>query len=117
MTAGARAWRPACGAVGARPREPHRTCAVARRPEAYPMTRPARRIGVFPGQFDPITNGHLDVIQRGKVLFDDLIVAVGVNPDKRELFSLDERVALIRGLIRDLSGVHVEKYGGLTVDF
>jgi len=81
------------------------------------MTRAARRIGVFPGQFDPITNGHLDVIRRGKVLFDELIVAVGVNPDKRELFSLDERVGLIRGLIRDLSGVHVEKYGGLTVDF
>jgi len=81
------------------------------------MPRAARRIGVFPGQFDPITNGHLDVIRRGKVLFDELIVAVGVNPDKRELFSLDERVGLIRGLIDDLSGVHVEKYGGLTVDF
>src|SRR3954454_20931550 len=81
------------------------------------MTRAARRIGVFPGQFDPITNGHLDVIRRGKVLFDELIVAVGVNPDKRELFSLDERVGLIRGLIRELSGVHVERYGGLTVDF
>jgi pantetheine-phosphate adenylyltransferase len=81
------------------------------------MTRAARRIGVFPGQFDPITNGHLDVIRRGKSLFDELIVAVGINPDKRELFSLDERVGLIRSLIGDLSGVHVEKYAGLTVDF
>jgi pantetheine-phosphate adenylyltransferase len=54
-----------------------------------------RKIGVFPGQFDPITNGHLDVIKRGMRLFDELIVAVGVNPDKTELFTLDERVEMI----------------------
>ena len=83
-----------------------------------PTTKPkAPRLAVFPGQFDPITNGHLDVIRRGVTLFDELIVAVGINPDKRELFTLDERVGLIRGLIRDLSGVHVAKYAGLTVDF
>ena len=76
-----------------------------------------RRIGVFPGQFDPITNGHLDVIQRGVKLFDELIVGVGINPEKRELFSIDERVAMIRELLRDTPGVRVEKYTGLTVDF
>src|SRR3954454_22338619 len=76
-----------------------------------------RRVGVFPGQFDPITNGHLDVIRRGQALFDDLIVAVGINPDKRELFTHDERVRMIRGLVRDIPGVHVSKYSGLTVDF
>lgn len=81
------------------------------------MAKTAHRVGVFPGQFDPITNGHLDVIQRGVRLFDELIVAVGINPDKREMFSIDERVEIIRGLVRDIRGVRVEKYTGLTVDF
>ena len=76
-----------------------------------------RRIGVFPGQFDPITNGHLDVIRRGVKLFDELIVAVGINPEKRELFPLDERVQMIRDLLADAPEVRVEKYTGLTVDF
>ena len=76
-----------------------------------------RRVGVFPGQFDPITNGHLDVIRRGRNLFDELIVAVGINPEKRELFTHDERVRMIRSLVRDIPGVHVAKYKGLTVDF
>jgi pantetheine-phosphate adenylyltransferase len=75
------------------------------------------RIGVFPGQFDPITNGHLDVIHRGIVLFDELIVAVGNNPEKRDLFTLDERTEMIRELLGDTPGVRVEKYTGLTVDF
>jgi pantetheine-phosphate adenylyltransferase len=74
------------------------------------------RIGVFPGQFDPITNGHLDVIRRGVVLFDELIVAVGNNPEKRDLFSLDERLEMVRELVGQTPGVRVEKYAGLTVD-
>src|SRR5438067_504341 len=74
-------------------------------------------VAVFPGQFDPITNGHLDVIRRGVRLFDELIVAVGINPEKRELFTLDERVDMIRQLLDDAPGVRVEKYSGLTVDF
>lgn len=76
-----------------------------------------RKIAVFPGQFDPITNGHLDVIRRGVELFDELVVAVGINPDKRELFTLDERVEMIRSLVSDLPSIRVEKYTGLTVDF
>ncbi len=76
-----------------------------------------RRVGVFPGQFDPITNGHLDVIRRGVGLFDELIVAVGINPEKRELFTHDERVRIIRSLLEDVQSVRVEKYAGLTVDF
>src|SRR3984957_18320969 len=75
------------------------------------------RIGVFPGQFDPITNGHLDVIKRGVGLFDELIVAVGINPEKREMFTLDERVRMIRALLKGVPGARVEKYKGLTVDF
>ena len=77
----------------------------------------AHRIGVFPGQFDPITNGHLDVIRRGVTLFDELIVAVGINPEKREMFSVEERLEMIRFLVADIPGVRVEKYSGLTVDF
>jgi pantetheine-phosphate adenylyltransferase len=72
---------------------------------------------VFPGQFDPITNGHLDVIRRGVKLFDELIVAVGINPEKREMFPLDERIEIIRELLDDTPGVRIEQYTGLTVDF
>ncbi len=75
------------------------------------------RRAVFPGQLDPITNGHLDIIRRGAKLFDELIVAVGVNPEKRELFSLDERVTMTRELIGDLANVRVECFTGLTADF
>ena len=81
-----------------------------------PNSRPPK-IAVFPGQFDPITNGHLDVIHRGVRLFDELIVAVGINPEKRELFSIDERVEMIEGLLKGTRGVRIEKYSGLTVDF
>lgn len=76
-----------------------------------------RKIAVFPGQFDPITNGHLDVIRRGVTLFDELIVGVGINPEKREMFTLDERLHTIRELCKNIPGVRVEKYTGLTVDF
>lgn len=77
----------------------------------------ARKVAVFPGQFDPITNGHVDVIRRGRHLFDELIVAVGVNPEKKELFALDERIEMIDQILRDEPGVKVLKYTGLTVDF
>src|SRR5437868_10647730 len=76
-----------------------------------------KRIAVFPGQFDPITKGHLDVIQRGLSLFDELIVAVGINPEKQEMFTLDERVSIIEQLLRDFPQTRVQKYEGLTADF
>src|SRR3984957_7425425 len=81
------------------------------------MSSRAKKIAVFPGQFDPITNGHLDVIRRGVRLFDQFIVAVGINPEKSELFPLAERVSMIRTLLKDVPGVTVERYTGLTVDF
>ncbi len=81
------------------------------------MPEPSHRIAVFPGQFDPITHGHLDVIRRGLKLFDELIVGVGINPEKREMFSLEERVEMIRTLLVDLPQARVEPFTGLTVDF
>src|SRR5256714_4462549 len=84
---------------------------------SQPSQAGPRKRAVFPGQFDPITNGHIDVIRRGVVLFDELIVAVGINPDKREMFSLEERVAMITELLGDVHHVRVQSYTGLTVDF
>jgi len=75
------------------------------------------KIAVFPGQFDPLTNGHLDVIRRAIKVFDRLIVAVGVNPEKKEMFTLDERVAMLERVLRGLPNIRVMKYTGLTVDF
>lgn len=79
---------------------------------------------VYPGSFDPITFGHLDVIARGRRLFDELVVGVGVNPGKDPLFSSDERVQMTRDLVAQLvadepehAPVRVEPFGGLTVDF
>ncbi len=77
------------------------------------------KIGLFPGTFDPITNGHLDVIRRGQHLFDSLIVAIGHNPAKTELFSTEERQEMIDTLLREHCDDHVtiRCYQGLTVDF
>ncbi|MGD0596834.1 MAG: pantetheine-phosphate adenylyltransferase [Sedimentisphaerales bacterium] len=72
---------------------------------------------IFPGSFDPITNGHLDVINRGMRIFDELIVAVGRSPLKDQLFSPEERVEMIAELIKDLQGVSVEGFDGLTVEY
>jgi len=82
------------------------------------MPKPRHRtVAVFAGQFDPITKGHLDVILRGAKLFDKLVVAVGVNPDKSELFNPSERVELIQALVRDRKNIDVRQYSGLTIDF
>jgi len=72
---------------------------------------------IFPGSFDPITNGHLDVIQRGIKLFDEVIVAVGKSPLKNQLFSPEERVEMIAELIKGIPGVSVESFDGLTVEY
>ena len=72
---------------------------------------------IFPGSFDPITNGHLDVISRGMKLFDELIVAVGRSPLKDQLFTPEQRVEMITELIKDMPGVSVEGFNGLTVEY
>jgi pantetheine-phosphate adenylyltransferase len=72
---------------------------------------------IFPGSFDPITNGHLDVISRGIKLFDELIIAVGRSPIKNPLFTPEERVEMIAELVADIPGVSVESFDGLTVEY
>ena len=76
------------------------------------------KIAIYPGSFDPITNGHLDVVQRALTIFDQVVVAVAGNPDKRlPLFSVEERVELIAGALAGRERVTVESYRGLTVEF
>jgi pantetheine-phosphate adenylyltransferase len=72
---------------------------------------------IFPGSFDPITNGHLDVVKRGIRLFDELIIAVGRSPIKNQLFTPEERVEMIAELIDGMPGVAVESFDGLMVEF
>ena len=72
---------------------------------------------IFPGSFDPITNGHLDVINRGIKLFDELIIAVGKSSLKNEFFSPDERVEMIKELVSGIAGVYVQSYDCLTVEY
>jgi pantetheine-phosphate adenylyltransferase len=76
-----------------------------------------RIIAVFPGAFDPITQGHVDIIQRGRTFVDELIVAVGHNPEKHPLFTAEERVQMIEELLAGMEGVRVQAYEGLTADF
>lgn len=74
-------------------------------------------IAIYPGSFDPITNGHLDIITRAAKLFEKLIIGVYETPDKKVLFPASERMELIRQAIVNLPNVEVEAYNGLTVDF
>lgn len=74
-------------------------------------------VAVYPGSFDPITNGHLDIISRGVRLFDRLVVAILVNPEKAPLFTVPERVDLLREVLAGWPNVEVDTFGGLLVDY
>ena len=74
-------------------------------------------VALYPGSFDPITNGHLDLIERGSRLFDRLIVAILSNDTKRPLFTVEERLQLIRASLSDHDRVEVASFTGLTVEF
>jgi pantetheine-phosphate adenylyltransferase len=74
-------------------------------------------LAVFPGSFDPITNGHLDIVERGLRVFDRVRAAILVNPEKTPLFSIEERVALIRDTYADNPRVDVDTFSGLLVDY
>jgi pantetheine-phosphate adenylyltransferase len=82
------------------------------------VARPKTKTAVYPGSFDPFTNGHLDVVDRALGIFDKLIVAVAANPDKRQpLFSPDERIQLIAASLKGRERVEVASYKGLTVEY
>ena len=74
------------------------------------------RIGIYPGSFDPITNGHLDIIERGRKLFDKLYIVLSVNPNKKTLFTLEERIALLKEATKNFDNVDIATTDKLTVD-
>lgn len=75
------------------------------------------RRALFPGSFDPLTLGHYDIIKRGVTLFDELVIAIGINADKNYMFSLEERVSFIQKAFADEPKIKVTTYKGMTVDF
>ena len=76
-----------------------------------------RKIAIVPGSFDPITYGHIDIIKRSAQLFDEVIVAILVNPDKKYLFTLEEREEMINESIKDFNNVKVDSFSGLLVNY
>ncbi len=77
----------------------------------------AKRTAIYPGSFDPLTNGHLAIIQRGLKVFDRLVVAVANNPEKKPLFTVEERVALVRQAVGDDRRVEIDTFDTLLVDY
>jgi pantetheine-phosphate adenylyltransferase len=80
-------------------------------------TKPASVVALYPGSFDPITNGHLDLIQRGSALFDKLFVAILRNDGKEALFSVDERIEMLKEVVHDFPNVEVGSFDGLLVEY
>jgi pantetheine-phosphate adenylyltransferase len=78
---------------------------------------PAHRIAVYPGSFDPLTNGHVDIVRRSAGLFDRVILAILVNAAKRPMFSVEERAAMARDVFGDDSRIEVDTFGGLLTDY
>ena len=75
-----------------------------------------RRVALFPGSFDPFTAGHLNILKRALTMFDEVVVAVGVNIDKRGFFPNEKRIEIIEQATKGLEGVRIIQYGNLTVD-
>jgi len=75
------------------------------------------QLAVYPGSFDPVTNGHVDIIERAAQVFDQVIVAVSVNSGKNPLFSLEERVGLLEEVLKPYSNVSIDSFEGLTVNY
>jgi len=76
-----------------------------------------RKIAIYPGTFDPITNGHLDVIKRASKIFDKLIVSVAINLSKKPMFSTIERVEMIKEAVKEIKNVSVDTFSGLLIDY
>ncbi|MCB0508119.1 MAG: pantetheine-phosphate adenylyltransferase [Chitinophagales bacterium] len=76
-----------------------------------------KKIAIFPGSFDPITIGHVDIVKRAIPLFDEIIIAIGVNTQKKYLFELEQRIDWIKKVFKENPSVKVESYNGLTINF
>lgn len=76
-----------------------------------------QRVAIYPGSFDPVTNGHIDIIERGLQLFDRIIVAILYNPAKTGLFSVEERKEMLKISLKNLPNVEIDTFDGLTVDY
>jgi pantetheine-phosphate adenylyltransferase len=85
--------------------------------EGIMAVAPRRHVAVYPGVFDPVHLGHLDMIQRGSSLFDHLVVGVGINPEKSPFFTVEERVDLLQQVTRQYANVEVRPFTGLAVRF
>ena len=81
------------------------------------MSKHNANLAIFPGMFDPVTNGHLDIIRRASKLYDRLIIAVGLNPLKAEVFTAEERKSMLKEHTADLPNIDVQTYDGLTIEF
>ena len=75
------------------------------------------KIGVYPGSFDPITNGHLDVIERASKIFDEVIVLIAINNEKKSFFNVEERIEMIKESTKHMKNVKVDSYDGLTMRY
>ena len=80
-------------------------------------TNPDTKRAVFPGSFDPITRGHENILRRAAGLFDEVVVAIGVNQDKQSMFPLEQRIAWCEATFADLDNVRVDRFEGLTADY
>ncbi len=75
------------------------------------------RTAIYPGTFDPITNGHLSIVKRASQIFDKLVIAILNNPQKKPLFSLEERIYMIKEIFKDTPNIEIDSFGGLLVDY
>ncbi len=76
-----------------------------------------KRVAIYPGSFDPVTNGHIDIVRRGRRLFDEIIVAILHNPGKQGLFSIEERMFMLKESLKGISGLSFDTWSGLLVDY
>lgn len=76
-----------------------------------------KKIAIYPGSFDPLTNGHLDIIQRSSLIFDEVIVLIAINPNKKSRFTLESKIKMIKESIKEFNNVNVDSYEGLVVNY
>ncbi|MBI4974414.1 MAG: pantetheine-phosphate adenylyltransferase [Candidatus Omnitrophica bacterium] len=81
------------------------------------MARRVKKIAVYPGTFDPVTYGHIDIIKRASMIFDRVVVAIAHNEDKTPLFSVDERISMLKDAVKGIRNVVVDDFDGLVVDY